>query len=44
MENAKDINLDSVVSYVTNTHNFLRQNSAYFEQVKIALEATLNKN
>jgi hypothetical protein len=44
METAKDINLESVISYFTNIHNYLQHNSAYLQQVQIAFETTLDMN
>jgi hypothetical protein len=44
METAKNIDLESVISYVTNTHSFLQHNFGYLELVKITYEVTLNKN
>jgi hypothetical protein len=44
METAKDINLESVISYATNTHSFHQHNFGCLELVKITYEVTLNKN
>ena len=44
METAKDINLESVISYFTNIHTYLQDNSAYLKQVQIAFETTLDMN